>query len=351
MYHHQPVVIVVVLPNVPQMEFALLPAGRDRANVGPIRQRPRPHPNARSSVRQWIGAHLHHAIIQLEDAWVAEELRQEEGRQVEETSFDHFAVDLDQGLMMPPSSRPFLERIADAAVSVRDNLQPQGDVPNDSTKTQRALNILTSLPICLLGLDLRGKVRTAEGRSYANSVIVVGLAATLYHASWGRVRRTTRKLDYYAISYSSAKLLRALWPGEAAKRAEHVMHCVTPFRPFWISTVGATAMQAEFVRLAAKHESLRPALRRHLGAAVASGLAFASEDIFAENSGFVGKHMHSLWHLASTYGLWTIGELVQHKEHVRGFAATRSARLFDSATSLNDLQYASKEETDSKPTF
>jgi hypothetical protein len=110
-------------------------------------------------------------------------------------------------------------------------------------------------------------------------------------------------------------------------------------------------MQVEFVRLAAKHESLRPALKRHLCAGVASGMAFATEDVLAENAGFLGKHMHSMWHLASTTTLLTIGELVQHKEHVRGFAAARSAGLFDSATSLNGLQYASKEEIDSKPAF
>lgn len=290
-------------------------------------------------------------MTQLEDAWVVEELRQEGGGAAEGLDVALANFDLDDLALVTSSSRPLLERIADAAVTVRNNLQPQGDVPNDSTNAQRALNIVTSLPVVLLGLDLRGKVKTAEGRSYANSVVAVGLAATLYHASWGRVRRTTRKLDYYAISYSSAKLVRALWPGETAKRVEHVMHCITPFRPFWVSTAGAAAMQVEFVRLAAKHESLRPTLKRHLGAAVASGLAFATEDALAENSGLVGKHMHSFWHLASTTALWTIGELVQHKEHVRGFAATRCTGMYDSATSLNDLQYASKEETDPKPTF
>lgn len=288
-------------------------------------------------------------MTQLEDAWVAEELRREGGGVAGE--LDVALENFDRGTELTSASRPLLERIADAAVSVRDNLQPQGDVPDDSTNTQRALNIATSLPIVLLGVRLRGKVKTNEGMSYANSVVAVGMAATLYHSSWGGVRRITRKLDYYAISYCSAKLVRALWPGETSKRAEHVMHCITPFRPFWVSSAGAAAMQVEFVRLAAKHESLRPALKRHLCAGVASGMAFATEDVLAENAGFLGKHMHSLWHLASTTTLLTIGELVQHKEHVRGFAAARSAGLFDSATSLNGLQYASKDKIDSKPAF
>lgn len=195
-------------------------------------------------------------MTQLEDAWVAEELRREGGGVAGE--LDVALENFDRGTELTSASRPLLERIADAAVSVRDNLQPQGDVPNDSTNTQRALNIATSLPIVLLGVRLRGKVKTNEGMSYANSVVAVGMAATLYHSSWGGVRRITRKLDYYAISYCSAKLVRALWPGETSKRAEHVMHCITPFRPFWVSSAGAAAMQVEFVRLAAKHRVATP---------------------------------------------------------------------------------------------
>ena len=109
-------------------------------------------------------------MTQLEDAWVAEELRREGGGVAGE--LDVALENFDRGTELTSASRPLLERIADAAVSVRDNLQPQGDVPNDSTNTQRALNIATSLPIVLLGVRLRGKVnqrghelREQRGRS------------------------------------------------------------------------------------------------------------------------------------------------------------------------------------------
>ena len=245
------------------------------------------------------------------------------------------------GAQRPSTPPSFVDRIAGAAVSIRDNIQPQGDVHNDDTLTQRALNVVTSLPIIAIGYHLRKKVTSPEGISYANSMVAVGAAATAYHCSWGRFRTTVaRKLDYYAISYSSAKLVRALWPGEVTKKAERVMHCVTPFRPFWLSTACALAMQAEFVRLGVKNEALRPALRAHGAAAAISGVAFACEDVLAEHprAGAAGKHMHSLWHLASAYGLWTVGALVKHKEQMRAFASGGSV-LYDSAASLQDLQY------------
>ena len=329
------------------MEFALVHVVSDRAthNFPRWHNERRARPHARS-VREWFGPHVNRAMTQLEDAWVAADLSQEDGVDASTStppSMEYFQVDLaDESLLPQDPSRTFLDRISSAAVSVRDNLQPQGDVHNDDTVTQRALNILTSLPIIALGWNMRSKLSTSEGRSYANSVIAVGLAATAYHVSWGKLRTTTaRKLDYYAISYSSAKMLRALWPGKATERMERAMHCITPFRPFWVSSVGALAMQAEFVRLGTKNEALRPALKRHLAAAVASGFAFATEDILAERAGFIGKHLHSLWHLTSTYGLWTIGELVEHKEQMRNLAAARSAGLYDSAASLKDLQYVS----------
>jgi len=239
------------------------------------------------------------------------------------------------------STASWKDRLAGAAVSIRDNIQPQGDVHNDDTLTQRALNVVTSLPIIAIGYHLRKKVTSPEGISYANSMVAVGAAATAYHCSWGRFRTTVaRKLDYYAISYNCAKLVRVLWPGEATKKAERVMLCVTPFRPFWVSTACALAMQAEFVRLGVKNEALRPALRAHGAAAAISGVAFACEDVLAEHprAGAAGKHMHSLWHLAAAYGLWTVGALVKHKEQMRAFASGGSV-LYDSAASLRDLQY------------
>lgn len=324
------------------MEFALIHSVTDRG---------RPVNFPKSTARTQMVPQFT-AVRKLQDvlhtSWVEADLRsdrEEELSQNAESSIESinrlasttaFCEDDDAS-----STASFVDRFAGAAVSIRDNIQPQGDVHNDDTLTQRALNVVTSLPIIAIGYHLRKKVTSPEGISYANSMVAVGAAATAYHCSWGRFRTTVaRKLDYYAISYSSAKLVRALWPGEVTKKAERVMHCVTPFRPFWVSTACALAMQAEFVRLGVKNEALRPALRAHGAAAAISGVAFACEDVLAEHprAGAAGKHMHSLWHLASAYGLWTVGALVKHKEQMRAFASGGSV-LYDSAASLQDLQY------------
>ena len=326
------------------MEFALIHSVTDRG-------RPVNFPKLTAQIRTQMVPQFT-AVRKLQDvlhtSWVEADLRsdrEEELSQNAESSIESinrlasttaFCEDDDAS-----STASFVDRIAGAAVSIRDNIQPQGDVHNDDTLTQRALNVVTSLPIIAIGYHLRKKVTSPEGISYANSMVAVGAAATAYHCSWGRFRTTVaRKLDYYAISYSSAKLVRALWPGEVTKKAERVMHCVTPFRPFWVSTACALAMQAEFVRLGVKNEALRPALRAHGAAAAISGGAFACEDVLAEHprAGAAGKHMHSLWHLASAYGLWTVGALVKHKEQMRAFASGGSV-LYDSAASLQDLQY------------
>jgi hypothetical protein len=73
-------------------------------------------------------------------------------------------------------------------------LQPQGDTHNDTTWTQRTVNIATSLPLAVMGLHAMGRRRTPEGRQHAASLIAVGAAAAAYHASSGVTRRILRKL-------------------------------------------------------------------------------------------------------------------------------------------------------------
>jgi len=132
-------------------------------------------------------------------------------------------------------------------------------------------------------------------------------------------------------------MVRALWPSDNVKRLERSVRCLIPFKPFFVSTGYALAMQAEFIRLGLKHRSLHPSLRGHVAAATSGALAFASEEILADRVGF--KHMHSLWHLFSAYGLMTVGSLISHKEKVRALQAARN--MHDSAASLPDLCYNS----------
>ena len=54
--------------------------------------------------------------------------------------------------------------------------------------------------------------RSREGRRYGSALVLVGAAATAYHAASGRLRRHLRKLDYWTISLASTRLLEALAP-------------------------------------------------------------------------------------------------------------------------------------------
>lgn len=215
------------------------------------------------------------------------------------------------------------------AVHVRDHIQPQGDVGNDDSLDQRVLNVVTSLPFLGLGAYMMSRHKSPEGRAYGKSMLLVGASATGYHATWGALRRLCRKMDYYSISFASAKMVRAIWPeSKALKRAVGCSWLCVPFKPFLISTGYALAMQREFFKLGMKDESLRPHLIGHAITAGAGALAFT----FEESLGDIGfKHTHSLWHCLSAYGVYTTSKLIEYKEHMR------VRRVHDSALSLVDL--------------
>jgi len=203
---------------------------------------------------------------------------------------------------------------------------------------QRVLNVVTSLPFFAVGIIMRRRLSSPEGKAYGNSMIAVGAAATMYHATSGSLRTLARKFDYYAIAHASGKMARAIWPqSTTVKNLEKASWLVTPFKPFFVSTGYALAMQAEFLRLGTKDDSLKPHLFGHGITAAAGIFAFSMEEILDEHIGF--KHMHSLWHCLSAYGVYTVGKLVEYKEESR-FGSYQ--RIHDSALSLVDLDKVSK---------
>jgi len=203
-------------------------------------------------------------------------------------------------------------RLQHMAVRIGGMLQPQGGSSNDDTAIERTINIATSLPFLTMGADMMRRRRTSEGKVHGASLVAVGISATLYHASWGAARDLFRKIDYWTISISALQMVKAMYPQQKwVKRAADASLAVVPFRPFWISTAGTTIMQAEFIRQARSHQSVRPELQRHVAAATFGGAAFALEDPLREKGvGFV----HSAWHILALWGVATLGALVDHKE-------------------------------------
>ena len=159
------------------------------------------------------------------------------------------------------------------------------------------------------------RYRTPEGREYGYSMIAVGAAATLYHASSGKLRRVARKLDYWTIAASSTCMMKALFPETPwIRRSLSASLLAVPFKPFVISTAHTVVMQAEFARQAATHKSVRPHFQRHAAAAFAGALAFAVEDALLEKG---VDHVHAIWHLLSAAAVASTGSLVEHKESLR----------------------------------
>lgn len=58
---------------------------------------------------------------------------------------------------------------------------------------------------------------TPEGRQHALSLMAVGAAATLYHATSGRTRQIARKIDYWTIAVSSVAMVKSVYADRCAR--------------------------------------------------------------------------------------------------------------------------------------
>ena len=244
------------------------------------------------------------------------------------------------------ASEGILARLPRLATSVGNLMQPQGDTRNDDCPDQRLVNIVTSLPFFAIGARMLQKHRTPEGREYAWSMMAVGAAATLYHASSGKFRPIARKIDYWTIAASSASMLKAIYPSKPwLRRSASASMLAIPFKPFLVSTANTMAMQAEFIRQASAHKGMRRHFTRHAVATAAGAVAFAVEDALLDR-GF--GHVHAIWHLLAAAGVATTGALVEHKELLRvegdvkqaveeGLGMRRGRGMHDSAASFQAL--------------
>ncbi|KAL0281916.1 UNVERIFIED_CONTAM: hypothetical protein Sradi_7278900, partial [Sesamum radiatum] len=68
----------------------------------------------------------------------------------------------------------------------------------DRNLAESVANVLTSLPFIALGIQAPRK--NVNCKIYANSLIGVGVASSLYHASRGKFRKYFRWADYTMIA-------------------------------------------------------------------------------------------------------------------------------------------------------
>lgn len=221
-----------------------------------------------------------------------------------------------------PAAAGWGQRLRGLVLRVGDMTQPSGEAPGDGSWGERTANVLTSLPFLALGWHMHRQRLTPEGRQHALSLMAVGAAATLYHATSGRTRQIARKIDYWTIAVSSVAMVKSVYadsPG--VRRAANLSLLAVPFRPFAVSTSNALLMQTEFARQAVQHKSVRGDLKRHYAAAALGVGAFFAEDLVMY-SGW-GGYVHAAWHCLACYGMATLNGLLSHKERQQLQAAVR----------------------------
>eukprot|EP00252_Welwitschia_mirabilis_P012810 TRINITY_DN28344_c0_g1_i1.p1 TRINITY_DN28344_c0_g1~~TRINITY_DN28344_c0_g1_i1.p1 ORF type:complete len:275 (+),score=58.66 TRINITY_DN28344_c0_g1_i1:33-857(+) len=186
--------------------------------------------------------------------------------------------------MMPSPSRPSL-------------CNHQGD----RSLTETLANVLTSIPFICLGIQ--APRRKAKQILYANSLVGVGVASSMYHMSRGESRKLWRWADYAMIAMASVSLSTAVRQNPGALAAASA--AVLPFQPFLVSAVHTGMTEVIY----AQRRALDPELRRAHGlhaAATAVGVAlFVADDLFP-NTPFI----HAAWHLGAAAAVATYNKLL-----------------------------------------
>ncbi|KAF8695260.1 hypothetical protein HU200_037477 [Digitaria exilis] len=164
-------------------------------------------------------------------------------------------------------------------------------------------NVVTSLPFIVLGLQTpRKNLNTAI---YANSLVGVGIASSLYHSSKGEIRKFLRWADYTMIATTTLCLSRAL-RNENPRLLMAASALLLPFQPLMVSAVHTGLMEVSFARRASIEPELRMAHNLHKMSSLLGGALFIADDCFPET-----PYIHAAWHLAAAIGIGTCNKLLE----------------------------------------
>ncbi|KAJ8646693.1 hypothetical protein MRB53_008441 [Persea americana] len=168
---------------------------------------------------------------------------------------------------------------------------------------ETAVNVLTSLPFIALGIQAPRK--NFSSTLYANSLIGVGVASSLYHCSRGEIRKYMRWADYTMIATSTVCLSRAL-RGENSNFLMAASALCLPIQPLMVSAIHTGMMEVAFARRALTKPELRVAHNLHTMSSLLGGALFIAEDIFPGT-----PYIHAAWHLAAAVGVGTCNKLLE----------------------------------------
>lgn len=179
----------------------------------------------------------------------------------------------------------------------------QGCTHGDQHVLETVANVLTSLPFIVLGIHAPRK--NLSCKLYANSLIGVGVASSLYHSSRGRLRKYMRWADYTMIAAATVCLSRAVRE-ENSKTLMAASALFLPFQPLMVSAVHTGMMEVSFAKRALKDPDLKLAHNVHKMSSLLGGMLFIADDVFP-NTPF----LHAGWHLAAAVGVGTCNKLLE----------------------------------------
>ncbi|XP_011070616.1 uncharacterized protein LOC105156239 [Sesamum indicum] len=173
----------------------------------------------------------------------------------------------------------------------------------DRNLAESVVNVLTSLPFIALGIQAPRK--NVNCKIYANSLIGVGVASSLYHSSRGKWRKYFRWADYAMIATATVCLSRAIRK-ENSKLLMAASAMCLPIQPLMVSAVHTGLMEVAFAKRASEDPDLRMAHNVHKMSSVVGGALFIADDLFPET-----PFLHAGWHLAAAVGVGTCNKLLE----------------------------------------
>ncbi|KAH7570969.1 hypothetical protein ACOSP7_019545 [Xanthoceras sorbifolium] len=179
----------------------------------------------------------------------------------------------------------------------------QCSLHGDQHLLETAANVLTSLPFIALGLQAPRK--NLNTKLYANSLIGVGVASSVYHCSRGKLRKYLRWADYTMIATATVCMSRAL-RDENPKLLMAASAMFLPIQPLMVSAVHTGLMEVAFAKRAVKDPKLRMAHNVHKMSSLIGGVLFLADDVFPQT-----PFLHAAWHLAAAVGVSTCNKLLE----------------------------------------
>ncbi|KAF8390001.1 hypothetical protein HHK36_024521 [Tetracentron sinense] len=168
-------------------------------------------------------------------------------------------------------------------------------------------------PACLrpIRCNLQGIIKKRIGwknmtcKLYANSLIGVGVASSLYHSSRGKLRKYLRWADYTMIATTTVFLSRALRT-ENPKVLMAASALFLPVQPLMVSAIHTGLMEVAFAKRALNEPQLRMAHNLHKMSSLVGCVLFIADDCFPTT-----PYLHAAWHLAAAVGVGTCNKLLE----------------------------------------